>query len=1062
MELAREKILEFWPQLSNIAQQTSGANVGRDHSADGLGYGPVYYISKYSMSTAYLSTAHFKDQDALSARIIQARFTGHFRFACQAFLEFMSDPLTSGAGSNNPELSAFGNPDDFASPYDRNWVAMASALFSESYHAETGHLYDTGVHKFWEENCEAPAVTRSAVPADLWQMDAKVYGEEDLFSHDVPVHNFAPLRAFGSLRQIRDMATGGDGKDFSEDYTNMAALADFKEDRGGYRADNSLQALYRERICNPTYKYSINDAIGNPPVGSNDMEGGIDGTSFIKDASQAKLPRYDMFVPNGMLGASGIRRPHPEGCGLNIESGGCDPAKAPTYYDSSLWSWAYVTSSHDPDVQPGWHRLLYLKAFTLAACSANKGQTCKSEINRATTGENFEFATLVAQEFQKEQVARFRDALATKMGLKPKPGEDPILLTPSGAESRRRKLFVSPDGVYDLDAMLEATEADGAMLQVTDRYWGLSREEAALRFDLIRQKLKPAYITSVINAEGEDAIPSGYRSGQLALYAARCSDLIKKAFPEDENVHCCLEAPEGQSCNPEQTYQSRPECNQGPLELADTNEETLGEEFLIRLQGMSPPPSPPPSPNPPPPPYPPAPPPPPHPPIAITANQGKAIALIAQRQFCDSVYIISAEARCSRLASAMMTAFVLGKGFSPPPLPPRPQVQDSPPPPPPSPPRPRLPEAEDARIVRQEPEEVTLSTYFIGGPETDPDTATTSLGNYMARENVANATRDAALEDIANQVYQENWAACSQPLVDAGAVLPCRTGDFPHRCINGMRHCGTTEENTRAPWIEMNLHHGLPRDRDYYFFALYVMLPSEPEYARLFFQSAQGVSEDRGDVTNRFYELEVFDTNHNPLPRQCKPYHKQQVDFYTEGMAYFQYVCLDALADDEAYTTMRRVRYVRLTLLGEYRMLWLTGLHVEWRTLEALPPSLPPPPPSPPAPPQPAAPPDHPVFAHTCHTYPGLAFGDRYNVSFEEPCGLTADACCRLAYDHNHTAAFHLSPSGCCTLLEAPEAEWADLASGATQPLVDGGSTRPVVQVGGARKSLPSAYLVGG
>ena len=41
MEIAREKILEFWPVLSQVAQQTSGANVGRDHSADGLGYGPV-------------------------------------------------------------------------------------------------------------------------------------------------------------------------------------------------------------------------------------------------------------------------------------------------------------------------------------------------------------------------------------------------------------------------------------------------------------------------------------------------------------------------------------------------------------------------------------------------------------------------------------------------------------------------------------------------------------------------------------------------------------------------------------------------------------------------------------------------------------------------------------------------------------------------------------------------------------------------------------------------------------------------------------------------------------
>ena len=571
MELAREKILEFWPQLSNIAQQTAGANVGRDHSADGLGYGPVYFVSKYSMSTAYLATAHFKDQDALSARIIQARFTGHFRFACQAFLEFMSDPTTAGAGSNNPEVSAFGNPDDFASPYDRNWVAMASALFSESYFAETGHHYDTGVHKFWQENCEAPAVKRSAVPTALWRLDQKVYGEEDLFAHAVPVHNYAPLRAFGSLRQLRDLETGGDGADFKEDYTNAADADQFKTDRGEHRAADGLQALYRERICNPTYKYSINDAIGNPPIGSNDVQGGVDGSDFIRDASKPKLPRYDMSVPNGMLGASGIRRPHPEGCGLGIESGGCDPEKAPTYYDSSLWSWAYVTSSHDPDVAPGWHRLLYLKAFTYTACSANKGQTCKSQINRATVGDNFDFATQVAAQFQTEQLQKYENRLGTQL----RPG------LPLGSTNLRRKLFVSPDGVYDLDAMISATEADPDLVAAgVDRYWGLSREEAALRFDLIRQQLRPGHVTSVINAGSADPVPAGYRTGQLALYAARCSDLLKKTFPEDQNVQCCLYAPEGQMCHPEQTYQSRPECNQGPLELADTNEETLGEEFV--------------------------------------------------------------------------------------------------------------------------------------------------------------------------------------------------------------------------------------------------------------------------------------------------------------------------------------------------------------------------------------------------------------------------------------------------------------------------------------------------
>lgn len=340
MELAREKMMEFWPQLTYVAQQTSASNVGRDHSTDGLGYGPVYFVSKYTMSTAFLATAHFKDQDALSARIIQARYTGHFRFACRAFLEFMSDPTLSGAGSNNPELSAFGNPDDFTSQYDRNWVAMASALFTESYHAETEHVYPTGVQSFWKENCEEPAVERSAMPTALWRLDPLVYGEEDLFSHDVPAHNFAPLRAFGSLRQLRDLASGGHGRNFNEDYTNVADSGQFVKDKE-LRASNSLHALYRDHLCNPTFKYSINDAFGNPPVGGNNP----DPTQFIRDASRAKLPRWDMQVPNGMLGASGIRRPHHEGCGLGIESGGCDTTLAPSYYDTSLWSWAYVTSS---------------------------------------------------------------------------------------------------------------------------------------------------------------------------------------------------------------------------------------------------------------------------------------------------------------------------------------------------------------------------------------------------------------------------------------------------------------------------------------------------------------------------------------------------------------------------------------------------------------------------------------------------------------------------------------------------------------------------------------------
>lgn len=133
MELLREKLGEFWPALTYVASQTygnsnplkhdpflahriflrvsnrrgllatkvrpasqlgttpfshsvcAGSNIGRDRSETGIGYGPLYYVSRYSMSTAFLSTSHFKNQDSLSARMVQARFTGMFRFSCKAF-----------------------------------------------------------------------------------------------------------------------------------------------------------------------------------------------------------------------------------------------------------------------------------------------------------------------------------------------------------------------------------------------------------------------------------------------------------------------------------------------------------------------------------------------------------------------------------------------------------------------------------------------------------------------------------------------------------------------------------------------------------------------------------------------------------------------------------------------------------------------------------------------------------------------------------------------------------------------------------------------------------------
>ena len=216
---------------------------------------------------------------------------------------------------------------------------MASVLFSESLLKETGQLVQPSVEEFWHTNCMEPNLDRSAVPTTTWQNDDGVYGERDVFAHEVPLTAFGPLRTFGSLRQIRDALTGGsDASLYTEDFANspaQRASPHFRLDRE-VRARRSIQTLYREVICNPTHKYTLDDALGDPPVSTRPEK---------KDASSFRQPAWDMYVPNAALGKSAILQRPNKGCGVGIASDGCERGARPNYLESSLWAWAYVTSS---------------------------------------------------------------------------------------------------------------------------------------------------------------------------------------------------------------------------------------------------------------------------------------------------------------------------------------------------------------------------------------------------------------------------------------------------------------------------------------------------------------------------------------------------------------------------------------------------------------------------------------------------------------------------------------------------------------------------------------------
>tara|TARA_Y100000389_G_C17469136_1_gene528661 strand:+ start:4191 stop:8210 length:4020 start_codon:yes stop_codon:yes gene_type:complete len=1292
-QLVRDKLMSFWPRLDYTVQQSRGSIVGVAESNDRKGWGGVYFVSKYSTSTAYLATAHFKDQNSLSARMWQARFTGMYRFACRAFMAFMSNQENAQMGSNqypNFDRNAFPNSDDFTGKYDRNYLNMAAILFSQSYFAETGDEWHPNGLEFWDQNCVLPANDFSPVKKSLLERNPLVYGHWDFMDHEVPLTDFGPLFTYGSLRQLRDRGMGrlrptedGNGitgyfdiggtnpERFPEDYTLHEfeqASQFFKADRTARGDAKSIDNFFKDVICNPTFKYTIENAVGNPHTGSNEIDGedglydyeyrgngrrlhavepqepqgaeaaeaaeeaevhnhsrrratlidggggpkafvseqleanagqynalkGLDEThndnqqNFVRDGvyqssriqqsvkdlrdyqgnlkdrftSQiwlAKQGRLDtnLRVTEAQMGPTATKRNRYQGCGVGVESNGCQRAGT-NYEQHSLWQWVYVTSSDEEDVPPGWHRLINFKGFSWKNCNENRQQVCHSTLEGKQP--NFNEDEFFLHKFKKRMKTMYQSTLGVKLQdiadekaareaalesdracdyvpgscdiVDAIPGDSfldkaqsffgsgrRLFQLPNGtktnrilvndlssgsyeawgtplrgtgdarnngtaawawpvinrtatrlaaearleeamkptpfdltAEARRQLLpywkstLVTREGVYDPDVLLAAVVPEGDWGFVANSTWNVSPEALLFNLYLAKEEFALAYTSPTVNTnlpaldERETGKYLAYRSGREVLFASRCSDLLAQYFPDE--VKCCVNAPTGQpACTPIKWYTRwSTACNQQHLELDDGKDSTLSEEYLSRLRHALPPPSPPPSPAPPPPPSPPNSPPPPLPPIGITPDEGKALAKRIERRFCHSVYLLSAEARCSQLAADLQYAAVLGDGFSPPPPPPIISPISPGPPPPPKPPRPRLPALEEGRVVYQSPERVTMSTYFMGGPEDGTGDALTGVRNDMGLTNVANIVRQRAHESMSNggREYTQ-WAACSQALREA--PLPCRTGDDPTRCVAGARHCGTVDENTEAPWMELDLRDALPIDRDYYFFGLEIQLPNDPSLAVLFFQSAQGVSNDRGDITNRYYEVEVLDEYHNPLPTQCKPFWRQSVDVYVTGLTDFQYVCLQPSAEDAEYEALRGVRFVRITLLGSHRMIWLKSVRVVWRTLEELPPSAPPPPDPPPLnasePRPPGAPPDPPprFVVGNCLSYPRLSFGTAYPQQFEEPCGLSFDECCALSHEHNHTAVFTLTAAGCCVLFSVPDATNRNaLATGATVP----------------------------
>jgi hypothetical protein len=125
------------------------------------------------------------------------------------------------------------------------------------------------------------------------------------------------------------------------------------------RQTNVAKDLLRDVVCNPDYKLTVEQAVGDPPPHA--------FMDTIVDSSTSNRPK-DMVVYGNLRGGDVNR---------GYESNGPGGEK-PTYKDTSLQSWVYVTSSDNPNVEPGFHRLADLRIWPDTNCDRIKSQPCGS------------------------------------------------------------------------------------------------------------------------------------------------------------------------------------------------------------------------------------------------------------------------------------------------------------------------------------------------------------------------------------------------------------------------------------------------------------------------------------------------------------------------------------------------------------------------------------------------------------------------------------------------------------------------------------------------------------
>lgn len=346
-EMVRARLEDVFPRLSDVATSSIGASVGA-------------YIADYDMTQEQLTKAYLSSRgmtpDSLGARVIEARHTGRWRPAC-AEMHKLFDDQTKAAAGRLSKAARLGNPHYDDSSYtgttDRNLFLYAMLEIQMSIGRSSIQHASVSTFELYDMIC-GRGVGGYRVPTDSKRRNTYE------FQAGYEIDTFAPLIMYGSLETVRAARMT---------YLNMCQLGFAAEDvalqlycygAGSFGTERKVYLLkdllhrlfyapfvtHRDRYCAPNEFISVEDALARPET----------FTKALYDSySRSKYGVNSLVVP--------------------AESRG-EERMLPTHAAYSLRSWVYITSSSDPSIRPGMHRLLDLPVFANGGCNAMPGANC--------------------------------------------------------------------------------------------------------------------------------------------------------------------------------------------------------------------------------------------------------------------------------------------------------------------------------------------------------------------------------------------------------------------------------------------------------------------------------------------------------------------------------------------------------------------------------------------------------------------------------------------------------------------------------------------------------------